>query len=352
MQPAEAVERYELRDPFANAPHRSRSLEAIIAKAEELGSSRFVAIAEDGRRTPVTRSGGEWHRGKQLAARTEHPLDTTRGEPSHSAERGRPSARSSTSHPHSASPKVSMTAVTTPKLQGDAQPERAAYIAQLEADLQERYIIKKPTATIGLVSVGHTEYRFREDTSRIAFTESAFRLATDTNNPSVARSMIDVALARNWKGLRVSGSEDFRRLIWLEASLRGVKALGYEPNPADVDSLKREREAQRTYRVERVAEATAQAVTPPNEKGSSRASGGRKAVVAAIEAILRERGVPAARRNAVLDAANEQLAQRARTGQMPKIRIYDPAAAPQRASPAPLREPSRARERAAPAPVR
>ena len=68
-------------------------------------------------------------------------------------------------------------------------------------------------------------------------------MATDTNSSSVARSMVDVAETRNWRALRVSGNEDFKRMVWLEASVRGVKTLGYEPLSADLEVLKREREA-------------------------------------------------------------------------------------------------------------
>ena len=141
----------------------------------------------------------------------------------------------------------------------DAQAERAALVARLEAALMDRYIIKRAPVTVGDVTIGRTEYRFRGDTSRVAFTESTFRLATDTNSPSVARSMVDVAEARNWRALRVSGNEDFKRMVWLEASVRGVKTLGYEPNPADLEVLKKEREARLVNRIEpdRLAGATA-----------------------------------------------------------------------------------------------
>ena len=91
----------------------------------------------------------------------------------------------------------------------DAQADRTALVARLEEALKDRYVIKRAPIKIGDVSIGQTEYRFRGDTSRIAFTESTFKLATDTNSPSVARSMVDVAQSRNWKGLRVTGSEDF-----------------------------------------------------------------------------------------------------------------------------------------------
>src|SRR5690606_3622647 len=130
-------------------------------------------------------------------------------------------------------------------------------VARLEAALMDRYIIKRAPVTLGDVSIGLTEYRFRGDTSRVAFTESTFRLATDTNSPSVARSMVDVAEARNWQSLRITGSEDFRRLVWLEAAARGVKTLGYQPNPADLERLKVERELRQVNRIEPNRDASA-----------------------------------------------------------------------------------------------
>jgi hypothetical protein len=32
------------------------------------------------------------------------------------------------------------------------------------------------------------------------------------------------------RALCSGGNEDFKRMIWLEASMRGVKTLGYEPS--------------------------------------------------------------------------------------------------------------------------
>mgnify|MGYP000190317760 CR=1 FL=1 len=71
----------------------------------------------------------------------------------------------------------------------DAQAERAALVARLEAALMERYIIKRAPVTMGDVTIGRTEYRFRGDTSRVAFTESTFRLATDTSSTPVSTSV-------------------------------------------------------------------------------------------------------------------------------------------------------------------
>jgi Large polyvalent protein-associated domain 7 len=198
---------------------------------------------------------------------------------------------------------------------------------------------------VGDVRIGLTEYRFRGDTSRLAFTESTFRLATDTNSPSVARSMVDVAQARNWQSLRVTGSEDFRRLVWLEAAARGVKTLGYEPTPADLERLTVARELRQINRIEPAWDADATPGAATTDKPSVRGSGGRKTVLAAIEAILVANRVPEKRREAILTAATEQLAQRIRNGQTPKVKVYDKTAPSQRtvAVPTAERQPSRDR---------
>ncbi len=343
-------ERYELRDSMADLTYRSNKIAEILAKADQLGSSRFTAIDFEGRRTTVERVAGEWQRGPQRSAAPERPLDPllARDEVPDvvGANAGnRPAATTEARTPVRAD-EVDAKAIA----RLDAQAERASSVARLEAALVERYLIKRAPMTVGDMTIGRTEYRFRGDTSRVAFTESTFKLATDTNSPSVARSMVDVAEARNWRSLRVSGNEDFRRMVWLEASVRGVKTLGYEPNSADLDVLRKERESRLINRIEPARDAAGEnaAGATSAEKGSARGSGGRKAVLAAIEAVLVAKRVPEKQREAVMAAATEKLAQRLRDGQAPKVKVYDKAAPSQRPAVMPVPEVQRTRERAAP----
>ncbi|MCV2354024.1 hypothetical protein LNV09_07575 [Paucibacter sp. B2R-40] len=292
-----AGHRYELYDPFAEVTYRIKGLEAMSAKADQLGASRFHAVDEDGKRTPVEKVNGQWQMQQQ-------PIEQT-------APANSPS-----------SSKIDLTA------------DRAARAEQLTETLQERYLIKRPPLKLGEIGIGHTEYRYRGDSSRVAFTESAFKLSTDNNNPSVARSMVDVAESRNWKSLRVSGNEDFKRLIWLEASLRGIKAHGYEPQRADQDLLNREREARMLNRIEHLPAGASGAnvgnSTANPAKQSARGGGGRKAVLAALEAVLVAKHVPEKQRLAVMSAAADNLAQRLQAGQTLKVKVFDKAAPSQR----------------------
>ena len=336
-------ERYELRDPFAEVTYRANTLPEMVAKADQLGSNRFTAVDAEGQRTTVQKVDGEWQRGPQRAAPPERPPDAT------PIRDDVPQAANVVPMPNS--PRQPEVADSKAIAKIDAQAERAALVARLESALMDRYIIKRAPVTVGDVTIGRTEYRFRGDTSRVAFTESTFRLATDTNSPSVARSMVDVAEARNWRALRVSGNEDFKRMVWLEASVRGVKTLGYEPNPGDLEVLKKEREARLINRIEpdRLGRGDGPgAAATPADKASARGGGGRKAVLVAIEAVLVAKGVPEKQRAAVMAAATEKLAQRIRDGQAPRVKVYDKAAPSQRPVVMPTPEVQRTRERAAP----
>jgi len=330
-------ERFELRDPFAEVTYRANTFGEMAAKADKLGSTRFIAVDADGRRTPVEKIRGKWERAAIPRPPESEQSQANRDEPAKEKAKVVPIT------PAIKQPDLHQ-AEKIAKL--DANAERAALAARLEAALLERYIIKRAPVTVGDVTLGKTEYRFRGDSTRVAFTESTFRLATDTNSPSVARSMVDVAQGRNWRALRVSGNEDFKRMVWLEASVRGVKAVGYEPNAGDLDVLRREREARQVNRIEPAKVETPEETT--KAKGSARGSGGRKAVLAAIEAVLVAKGLPENKRTAVMEAAAEKLAQRVRDGQPVKVKVYDKAAPSLRTVVTPQRDVQRAHERTGP----
>ena len=224
--------------------------------------------------------------------------------------------------------------------------------APLPAAVQARYIVQHARPALGASTAGRTEYRFLGDSSKIAFTESSFELATDTNSRAVAHSMIDVAKARGWSGLRLSGSEDFRRLVWLEAMLRGVNVVGYEPRPDELQLLQRERSARQAKRVAQRLDAPARAAPDEPHKTPPQGGARRQTVLAAIEAVLIDKGVARPMRQAVLAAATEQLAQRAHGAQLPRVRLYDPLAPSRPDVQAPAREVPHAAGRSARAPSR
>jgi hypothetical protein len=324
--PRPASERFELRDPFSEVTYRAETIEEIAIHAERLGATRFHAVAADGKKTALVKVDGEWQRRESAV------------EPERKAVARDPDALRVPSLVVDAGSKP------PPVEKSNLSAERAEHVERLEAALHERYVIKRGFAALGDAALSRTVYRYRGDIGRVAFTESSSRLSTDSNNPSVARSMVDVAELRNWHSIRVSGHEDFKRAVWLEASLRGVQALGYEPQRVDLELLRREREARQVNRVEPAPESATGAASKQSGRG-----GGRKAVLAALDAVLVAKGVPAKQREAVMQAAAENLAQRTRNGQTHKVKVYDKSASSQRRSVSPpTREVQRTRERPTP----
>lgn len=77
------------------------------------------------------------------------------------------------------------------------------------------------------------QYFFRDRNNALAFEDKGARIATQAEDPVVAASMVELAIAKGWTELKVTGSESFRRTIWLEAAKRGMKVRGYDPKPQD-----------------------------------------------------------------------------------------------------------------------
>lgn len=327
--------RFELRDATTDLTYHAQTFEDMVLKADRVAALRFTAIDAQGQRSFVHKVDGRWQRPPLLHAEPAREQDgaVVRGK-----EDIRETGRVSGVLPlkTEARPEGAVALI-------DAEAERTAMVARLETELSERYVIRRAIVSIGDTPVGQTEYRFRGDTSRVAFTESTFRLATDNNSPSVARSMVDVAQARDWKALRLSGHDEFRRMVWFEASLRDVKTIGYEPLQSEVARLKTEREARQINRIEPATLAAASSAT----KTSARGSGSRKTVLAAIEAVLVAQRVPEKRREAIIAAATANLAKRLAAGEVHKVKVLDRVAPQRRPMARPVPEQQHIRERAA-----
>lgn len=80
-------------------------------------------------------------------------------------------------------------------------------------------------------------YYFADRT--LAFIDQGIRLKAESHNAEVVRSLVAIAEARNWQALRVTGTQDFRRQVWREASLRGIDVRGYEPGELEREELRR-----------------------------------------------------------------------------------------------------------------
>jgi hypothetical protein len=100
-------------------------------------------------------------------------------------------------------------------------------------------------------------YFLKDEPHRLAFEDRGVRIATEHNRPDIAESMVEIAAAKGWRRIRVSGHGDFRREAWLQASLRGIAVTGYDPRPVDQARLDELRQPLMTNRIEPIPETYA-----------------------------------------------------------------------------------------------
>lgn len=100
--------------------------------------------------------------------------------------------------------------------------------------LEERFNIKRRLL--------RRDYEFRDQPGKIAFTERWLSMKSTAHSAAVVKAMVDRAEERGWNAVRVKGSAEFARQVWIAATARGIKALGYEPTEGDRLAMAQERE--------------------------------------------------------------------------------------------------------------
>lgn len=114
---------------------------------------------------------------------------------------------------------------------------------------------------------GH-QYFLKDAPHHLAFEDWGVRLVTGHNRADIVESMLEMAGAKGWHRIRVSGHEEFRREAWLQASLRGIEARGYEPKTVDWARL----DELRKYRMNNRIEPEAASQQQRRAQGESHAS--------------------------------------------------------------------------------
>ena len=101
----------------------------------------------------------------------------------------------------------------------------------------------------------------------VAFEDKGNKLETKSDSQNISLSLVQIAQARGWNEIKISGSEKFRQEVWLEASVRGMAVKGYTPNEADKAQVNKRISEIKPNQVENVATVFADAKKPtPPEK--------------------------------------------------------------------------------------
>jgi hypothetical protein len=68
----------------------------------------------------------------------------------------------------------------------------------------------------------------------LLFKGSDKNLITKHDDVDTVRAMILATESKGWHTIQVKGTEDFRRLAWIEAAARGIEVTGYKPSEIDI----------------------------------------------------------------------------------------------------------------------
>jgi hypothetical protein len=93
-----------------------------------------------------------------------------------------------------------------------------------------------PEVRARFVQVGR-KYYFADGAH--AFTDRGRRLTTPSENTEVIRSLVQIAQARDWTDITVSGTERFRKEAWMAARSVGLAVRGYRPTSFEQERLVR-----------------------------------------------------------------------------------------------------------------
>jgi len=83
--------------------------------------------------------------------------------------------------------------------------------------------------------VGH---RFHFPDGELAFRDHGRKLVSPSENVEVIASLIEIAQARGWTEISVTGTEAFRQETWRQARLQGLAVRGYRPSEEQRVALK------------------------------------------------------------------------------------------------------------------
>ena len=78
-----------------------------------------------------------------------------------------------------------------------------------------------------------SKYHYSYKPELEAFADKGNKLETKSSGEKVVHDLVAIADARGWQHIKVKGTEEFKRHVWLEASLKGIECRGYKPTEAD-----------------------------------------------------------------------------------------------------------------------
>ena len=116
------------------------------------------------------------------------------------------------------------------------------------ADQKTASLAVPPEIERQYLRVGNKFYHPKNKDTMV-FEDKGNKLETKLSSEQVAASMVAIAAARGWDDIKISGTEPFRREVWLVAAARGMRVKGYTPSELDKAELAKRSQGIETNRI-------------------------------------------------------------------------------------------------------
>jgi|GEM_PF-5715984 len=128
------------------------------------------------------------------------------------------------------------TSTASPQTDDQADQEDSVLDRTPENERSIKKISEMPVDISGqLYKTGHRYFSSNNLAAPHYFEDRGNRIIANRAHPAerTAQIAVDIAKAREWKAIAVTGTKEFRREAWMKASLAGMAVTGYEPSERD-----------------------------------------------------------------------------------------------------------------------
>ncbi|WP_434779311.1 LPD7 domain-containing protein [Neisseria sp. Ec49-e6-T10] len=101
--------------------------------------------------------------------------------------------------------------------------------------------------------VADGQYLSADNATTVLFEDKGKKLSTARNDTQIAQDMLEVAKTKGWDAIKLSGTKEFKQMMYVLAESQGIKTSGYKATEADRVLVERLREDQSLNSIEEKA---------------------------------------------------------------------------------------------------
>lgn len=90
--------------------------------------------------------------------------------------------------------------------------------------------------------VADGRYLDAENGKTVLFEDKGRRLTTARADAQTINDMLEVAKAKGWDSIKLTGDQEFKRMAYIHAESQGIRTRGYSPSPEDIAMVQRLRD--------------------------------------------------------------------------------------------------------------